>query len=29
VRELPAADLAALDRILSHLAGPEEPDPAS
>jgi DNA-binding MarR family transcriptional regulator len=29
VRELPAADLATLDRILSHLAGPEEPDPAS
>jgi DNA-binding MarR family transcriptional regulator len=27
VRELPAADLATLDRILSHLAGPEEPDP--
>jgi DNA-binding MarR family transcriptional regulator len=27
VRELPAADLAALDRILSHLAGPEEPGP--
>jgi len=27
VRELPAADLAALDRILSQLAGPEEPSP--
>ena len=28
VRELPAADLAALDRILGQLAGPGEPGPA-
>ena len=29
VRELPATDLEALGRILSHLASPEEPGPAS